>query len=195
MTFGAGTELRGRNARRLISLAFLSSCGRPQSPHTEHAGHALASSILALTSKSSVFTPATLLSLRISGHTQKIPRSEPATTHEPNQVVCACNLWQMASSKSTKRSTDAAPDPSKMSNLERLILVQAVYEFGNNAWPEVSKLLSSHPMLVQSKQRFSPQVSASAPHPGSLLPTKPVTRPQFCNIVYLKLMQDAGLEW
>ena len=61
----------------------------------------------------------------------------------------------MASSKNTKRNLDAAADPSKMSNLERLILVQAVYEFGNNAWPEVSKLLSAHPMLAHSKQRFT----------------------------------------
>ncbi|KAI0346883.1 hypothetical protein BDW22DRAFT_1424986 [Trametopsis cervina] len=60
-----------------------------------------------------------------------------------------------------------------MSNLERLILVQAVFEFGNNAWSEVSKLMAAHPMLARSKQHFSPT---------------------FCSTAYSRLMEEAGLE-
>ncbi|KAI0773360.1 hypothetical protein BC629DRAFT_716181 [Irpex lacteus] len=79
----------------------------------------------------------------------------------------------MASSTHVNGATEHEPDTDKLSNLERLILVQAVYEFGNSAWPEVSKLLGSHPMLSHSDQNFTPT---------------------FCNAVYLKLMRDAGLE-
>ncbi|KAI0092415.1 hypothetical protein BDY19DRAFT_924232 [Irpex rosettiformis] len=79
----------------------------------------------------------------------------------------------MAPKTSLDSATEAEPAASRLSNLERLILVQAVYEFGNNAWAEVSKLLSSHPMLSHSDLKFSPT---------------------FCNVVYLRLMQDAGLE-
>ena len=57
-------------------------------------------------------------------------------------------------------ATETEPDTDKLSNLERLILVQAVYEFGNGAWPEVSKLLNSHPMLSHSEQHFAPSVSS-----------------------------------
>lgn len=49
-------------------------------------------------------------------------------------------------------------DPS-LSTIECLILAQAVYEHGADAWQSVSKVLSKHPALASPKSLFSPQVS------------------------------------
>jgi bromodomain-containing protein 8 len=43
---------------------------------------------------------------------------------------------------------------------ERLLLAQAVYEYGNQAWDQVSQLLINHPLLVQTStdvKKFTPQ--------------------------------------
>jgi hypothetical protein len=48
-----------------------------------------------------------------------------------------------------------------LNNLERLILAQAVYELGSDAWTGVSSILSQHPLIVQAKRdnaTFSPSV-------------------------------------
>lgn len=55
------------------------------------------------------------------------------------------------------RDVDSDDDPS-LSTIERLILAQAVYEHGADAWQSVSKLLSKHPALARPKSFFSPQV-------------------------------------
>ncbi|KAL4075827.1 hypothetical protein J3A83DRAFT_4223148 [Scleroderma citrinum] len=66
-----------------------------------------------------------------------------------------------------------ASDPS-LSTVERLILAQAVYEFGADAWPTVSKVVSKHPALARPNQFFSPQS---------------------CQAIYTRLLHDASLEW
>jgi len=51
-----------------------------------------------------------------------------------------------------------------LNNLERLILAQAVYELGSNAWTSVSSILSQHPLISKRDDAsFSPLVSLSLP--------------------------------
>lgn len=73
--------------------------------------------------------------------------------------------------RSTRRNTIAAsPTPApttvdiaELSNIERLLVAQAVHELGAEAWPKVSKLLSKHPLIDRPKNFFSSQVSRSWP--------------------------------
>jgi hypothetical protein len=69
----------------------------------------------------------------------------------------------MSNARSTRRSTintaSNVPDMSALTNLDRLILAQAVYELGANSWTAVAKLLSKHPLVSRHKSLFSPQVS------------------------------------
>lgn len=58
-----------------------------------------------------------------------------------------------------RRSADV--DPAQLNNLERLLFSQAVHEFGANAWTDVAKLLSKHPLLSRPKSFFTPQVRHS----------------------------------
>ncbi|KAF9222003.1 hypothetical protein BS17DRAFT_229839 [Gyrodon lividus] len=51
------------------------------------------------------------------------------------------------------------PQDLPLSTIESLILAQAVYEHGANAWQSVSKVLSKHPALPRPKFLFSPQVN------------------------------------
>jgi bromodomain-containing protein 8 len=53
------------------------------------------------------------------------------------------------------------PDMGSLTNLDRLILAQAVYELGANSWSAVAKLLTKHPLLPRPKSFFTPQVSLS----------------------------------
>jgi hypothetical protein len=56
---------------------------------------------------------------------------------------------------------EAAEDT--LNSLERLILAQAVYELGSDAWTNVSSILSRHPLILQCKRDnaiFSPSVPA-----------------------------------
>lgn len=49
----------------------------------------------------------------------------------------------------------------RLNNLERLILAQAVYELGSDAWTSVSSILSQHPLILRVKRdsaAFSPSV-------------------------------------
>jgi hypothetical protein len=48
-----------------------------------------------------------------------------------------------------------------LNNLERLILAQAVYELGSDAWISVSSILSQHPLILRVERdsaTFSPSV-------------------------------------
>ena len=45
-----------------------------------------------------------------------------------------------------------------LSTIECLLLAQAVYEHGADAWQSVSKALSKHPALARPQSFFSPQV-------------------------------------
>ncbi|KIM67956.1 hypothetical protein SCLCIDRAFT_1210113, partial [Scleroderma citrinum Foug A] len=49
-------------------------------------------------------------------------------------------------------------DHDSLSTIERLILAQAIYEFGADAWPTISEVVSKHPALARPNQFFSPQV-------------------------------------
>ncbi|KAF9259541.1 hypothetical protein L218DRAFT_990031 [Marasmius fiardii PR-910] len=49
------------------------------------------------------------------------------------------------------------PDVSALTNLDALILAQAVYELGGNSWSDVAKLLSKHPLISHPKSFFTPQ--------------------------------------
>ncbi|OJA18976.1 hypothetical protein AZE42_00359 [Rhizopogon vesiculosus] len=60
-----------------------------------------------------------------------------------------------------------------LSNVECLLLAQAVYEYGSNAWQQVSKLLSKHPLLSRPKHFFSSNS---------------------CRDIYARLMNEAQLE-
>ncbi|KAI9063245.1 Bromodomain-containing protein [Trametes sanguinea] len=76
--------------------------------------------------------------------------------------------------KGRKSTSTPELDLSSLNTVERLIFAQAVHEFGANAWTEVSKLLSNHPMITQPKGTFTPQS---------------------CPVLHRRLMEDAGLEW
>ncbi|KAG2042803.1 hypothetical protein BDR03DRAFT_910664 [Suillus americanus] len=62
---------------------------------------------------------------------------------------------------------------SPLTNVECLLLAQAVYEYGANAWQQVSKLLSKHPIISRPKTFFSANS---------------------CRDIYARLMNDAQLE-
>lgn len=99
-----------------------------------------------------------------------------------------------SSTRSNRRSagstTSSQPDVSSLSNVERLLLAQAVYEFGANAWPHVSKLLSKHPLLSRPKAFFNAQVCLCTIQ--SKLDNNLVS--QACHTIYDHLMQAADLE-
>lgn len=52
-----------------------------------------------------------------------------------------------------------------LSKLERLILAQAVYELGSDAWTRVSSILSQHPLIPKRDNApLSPSVSPPSIH-------------------------------
>ncbi|KAN0126847.1 hypothetical protein V8E52_000487 [Russula decolorans] len=60
---------------------------------------------------------------------------------------------------------EAAEDT--LNSLERLILAQAVYELGSDAWTNVSSILSQHPLILQFKRNnaiFSPSACQNIYH-------------------------------
>ncbi|KAI6105548.1 hypothetical protein F5141DRAFT_1124424 [Pisolithus sp. B1] len=63
---------------------------------------------------------------------------------------------------------------ASLQNIERLILAQAVYEYGADAWQTVSQVVSKHPCLTQ--------------------PSSELFTPQFCQAIYTRLMGEAALE-
>ncbi len=57
-------------------------------------------------------------------------------------------------------TADTDADAGKLNNLEKLILAQAVYELGSNAWTAVSNILTQHPLIVKRDDlAFSPAAS------------------------------------
>ncbi|KAI0375638.1 hypothetical protein BV20DRAFT_1047923 [Pilatotrama ljubarskyi] len=76
--------------------------------------------------------------------------------------------------RSQKSPSTPELDVANLNNVERLIFAQAVHEFGTNAWPEVAKLLSNHPLISQPKGAFTAQS---------------------CPVLHRRLMEEAGLEW
>ncbi|EPT03793.1 hypothetical protein FOMPIDRAFT_1046823 [Fomitopsis schrenkii] len=70
------------------------------------------------------------------------------------------------------RSRKTEVDASSLNNVDRLILCQAVYEYGSNDWPEVARVLSTHPMISRPKLFTS----------------------QTCSLIYTQLMDDAQFE-
>ena len=73
----------------------------------------------------------------------------------------------MATGKSSKRIQEESFDASNWSNLERLILSQAIYEFGADDMDRVAALMSSHAMLSRPKSFFSVKVSSFQALPRS----------------------------
>lgn len=65
----------------------------------------------------------------------------------------------MTTTKGTKRVVEAALDVTNWSTLERLIVSQALYEFGVDNMPHVATLMSSHAMLSRPKNFFTFNVS------------------------------------
>lgn len=64
---------------------------------------------------------------------------------------------------------------ASLPNIERLILAQAVYEYGADAWQTVSQVVSKHPCLTRE-------------------PSSKLFSPQFCQAIYTRLMGEAALE-
>ncbi|KAG9317679.1 hypothetical protein JVU11DRAFT_1891 [Chiua virens] len=69
---------------------------------------------------------------------------------------------------------DVDSEDQHLSTIENLILAQAVYEHGADAWQTVSALLAKHPALVR--------------------PTQSLFTPQSCHRIYVRLMNEASLE-
>ena len=44
---------------------------------------------------------------------------------------------------------------------ERLLLVQAVYEYGADEWDGISQLMSHHPLVTRPDGSFSPEICQS----------------------------------
>jgi len=91
------------------------------------------------------------------------------------RVVCICYNLSLVStnfptfhapSMSSTRSSRSAGAPldvvDHLSARERLLVAQAVYEYGSNAWLDISKVLSKHPLITRPKGFFSPQVNLAA---------------------------------
>lgn len=62
-------------------------------------------------------------------------------------------------SRITRGSAAVAEDISSLSTSERLLFSQGVYQLGTNAWGELAKLLSRHPLMSRPKNYFTAQVS------------------------------------
>jgi hypothetical protein len=57
-------------------------------------------------------------------------------------------------SRATAQTQPVQTDAASLSNLERLLFAQAIYEFGANAWPSVTKLLAKHPLMSNRPKSF-----------------------------------------
>ncbi|GLB33848.1 putative bromo domain containing protein [Lyophyllum shimeji] len=77
---------------------------------------------------------------------------------------------------STRSRRDAALD-----NIESLILAQAVWEHGADAWPTVAKILSKHPLISRPKSFFTAQ-SSHAMH-DNLMKEAGLERTEACNAI------------
>jgi hypothetical protein len=88
---------------------------------------------------------------------------------------------------------EAAEDT--LNSLERLILAQAVYELGSDAWTNVSSILSQHPLILQFKRNnaiFSPSVPR--PPLRLILLFNSTSIVQACQNIYHDLLRVVGLD-
>ena len=51
-----------------------------------------------------------------------------------------------------------SPPMDRLTNTERLLLAQAVYQEGANDWSKVSQIVSNHPLIGRPKSYFNPSV-------------------------------------
>jgi hypothetical protein len=88
---------------------------------------------------------------------------------------------------------EAAEDT--LNSLERLILAQAVYELGSDAWTNVSSILSQHPLILQFK-RDNAIFSPSVPRPPLrlILLFNSTFIVQACQNIYHDLLRIVGLD-
>jgi hypothetical protein len=93
---------------------------------------------------------------------------------------------------------EVEPQPSQaqadpLSKLERLILAQAVYELGSDAWTSVSRILSQHPLITKrDNTSFSPSVSSYIFYP--ILSSNSSLTTQACQNIYHYLLRAVGLD-
>jgi hypothetical protein len=84
-----------------------------------------------------------------------------------------------------------------LNGLERLILAQAVYELGSDAWSDVSTILSHHPLI---SKRDNPPFSPSASFPPPLFfsfchstPLSPYRPAKLSMKTFYKILNSPGL--
>ncbi|KAH9999858.1 hypothetical protein BJV77DRAFT_975101 [Russula vinacea] len=74
----------------------------------------------------------------------------------------------MSAAVAVDDAAESIPSPADtLNNLERLILAQAVYELGSDAWTSVSSILSQHPLILHAKRdnaTFSPSACQNIYH-------------------------------
>ena len=56
------------------------------------------------------------------------------------------------------------PSMDQLTNTERLLLAQAVYQEGTNDWSKVSQIISNHPLIGRPKSYFNPSVCHTLRH-------------------------------
>jgi hypothetical protein len=61
-------------------------------------------------------------------------------------------------SRATRGMASLQDAIEKLSIREKLLLSQAIYEFGSSRWDDVSKLVVSHPLTERPSTFFSPTV-------------------------------------
>jgi hypothetical protein len=86
-------------------------------------------------------------------------------------------------------------DTLTLNSLERLILAQAVYELGSDAWTNISSILSQHPLILQVKRDnaiFSPSVHRTPLH--LILLFNYTFTVQACQNIYHDLLRIVGLD-
>ena len=87
---------------------------------------------------------------------------------------------------------DEVEQPDTISKLERLILAQAVYELGSDAWTSVASILSQHPLIPKRDNApFSPSVSPSL---HLTLSSNTPFFIQACRSIYHHLLRAVGLD-
>jgi hypothetical protein len=90
-------------------------------------------------------------------------------------------------------AAESAPSQvDTLNNLERLILAQAVYELGSDAWTSVSSILSQHPLILRDNASFSPSVSI--PPLRLILLFNSTLIIQACQNIYHHLLRIVGLD-
>ena len=87
---------------------------------------------------------------------------------------------------------DEVEQADTISKLERLILAQAVYELGSDAWKDVASILSQHPLIPKRDNApFSPSVSPSL---HLTLSSNTPFSIKACRSIYHHLLRAVGLD-